>query len=127
MGIYNTVSATVSASSRRSRDAHASKAASEDAASSGSKLRCPGLVPFPGFGASRSRSRKRSFRTASPSASASQSSDSEGSTHPSKSAGSRKGMKKEVAYVKTWEDSLGHSGDQDDLWVIIDLKMVIKD
>ena len=38
----------------------------------------------------------------------------------------KKRVKGKVVYVKTREDSFGQGDDDDDLWVVIDMKTVIK-
>eukprot|EP00091_Calanus_sinicus_P018885 TRINITY_DN4470_c0_g1_i1.p1 TRINITY_DN4470_c0_g1~~TRINITY_DN4470_c0_g1_i1.p1 ORF type:complete len:122 (-),score=21.25 TRINITY_DN4470_c0_g1_i1:73-438(-) len=121
MGIYNTVSATVSASSRRSRGNGSKAPVSEEHASQRSNL--VSSPPPLGAGSSPTLGRRASRARSS---SSSSSSDSEGSSPSLKHSGSRKKWKNQVVYVKTWEDSFGQDGDHDDLWVVIDLKMVIK-
>merc|ERR1712215_423090 len=126
MGSYSTVSATVSASSRRHRSrkhGHEVSSAldrrlfkketcsySETCSSAAS-----GSVTPNGSRFSYSRSRASSVSSYSES-------DSDRSPTLSRTSETRK--IKKIAYVRTWEDSFGPEEGDDELWVVVDLKLV---
>merc|ERR1712183_177984 len=90
--------------------------------SSGSNLNS--LVPSSALGSPPSRTtRGRKITSPSSRARSSSSSSSDSNRGSPKSSRSRMKLKKEIVYVKTWEERFGQAGDEDDFWVVIDLKL----